>query len=88
MYSRLLRVMYHIEPIFAEEAESSKKPNTSPGSSEIILIIHYCQGCHRKTASAFGTSRASFSAIIKKVVMLSTAENKLNELANKLLKTH
>ena len=84
--------MYKIAPIFAEEAESFEKPNISQGSSD--------QGTIRQL-NVFSISRASVSAIIKKVsytittfsgakpIKLQTTENKMmKELTNKLMGTH
>ena len=36
----LLRVMYHIVPIFAEKIDFSKGPRISRGSSIVIFILH------------------------------------------------
>ena len=84
-WKKLLRAMYQIAPIFAEETESSKKANVSRGSIGVL-----CRRHHRKITNAFGISRASVSAIIKGVphtwtIKLSTTENKV---INKLLGTH
>ena len=79
-------------PIFAEETESFKKPNVNGRSSGALYL---CRRCHRKTTNVFVISRASVSAIIKKIsyvittfsgpepIKLPTTGNKVTELANK-----
>ena len=63
-------------------------------------LIYTTRRCHRKTANAFGISRASVSAIIKRVsyaittfsgrepIKLPMTVNKVKELTNKFLGTH
>ena len=76
--------------VFAEETESFTKPNVSGRSNGVLYL---CRRCHRK--NFFGISRASVSAIIKRVsyvittfsgpepIKLPTIGNKVTELANK-----
>ena len=92
-----MRVMYQVAPVFAEETESSKKPNVIRDSSG---VLYYCRRSLRKTTNAFSISRASVPPIIKKVsyaiatfsgpkpINLPTTKNKVKELTNKLLRTH
>ena len=47
---------------FAEETESSKKPNVSRDSSG---VLYYCRRPHKKTTNAFSISRPSVSPVIK-----------------------
>ena len=94
---KALRVMYQIAPVFAEETESSKKPNVIRDSRG---VLYYCRRPHRKTTNTFSISRASVSPIIKKVsyaiaafsrpkpIKLPTTKNKVKELTNKLLRIH
>ena len=81
---------YKIATILAEERENRLR---SPMSVELPVA-------YSKTVNAFGISRASASAIIKRAfnaittlsgpepIKLPTTENKVKELTNKLLQTH
>ena len=61
-----------------------------------MALIYTTRRCHRKTTNAVGISRASVSAIIKRVstfsgpepIKLPTIVNKVKELTNKFLETH
>ena len=66
---KTLRSSYQIAPIFAEETESSKKANVSRDSSG---VLYQCRKSHKKTANGFGVSRASVSAMIKRVLYAIT----------------
>ena len=89
--------MYQVAPVFAEETESSKKPNINRGLSG---ALYYFRRPYRKTTNDFSISRASVSPIIKNVsyaittflgpkpIKFPTTKNKAKELTNKLLEKH
>ena len=89
--------MYQVAPVFAEETESSKKPNINRGLSG---ALYYFRRLLRKTTNDFSISRASVLPIIKNVsyaittflgpkpIKFPTTKNKAKELTNKLLGKH
>ena len=80
----LRKSFYDVETISREETYPSLDSNICRGASRLILYYISNEGPYRKTANAFGISRASISGIIRRVfyAVTTSVDPKLIRLPN------
>ena len=83
-FRMLRKSFYDVETISREETYPSLDSNICRGASRLILYYISNEGPYRKTANAFGISRASISGIIRRVfyAVTTSVDPKLIRLPN------